>query len=121
VFLKPDFRKYEAASAATREVFRQYDPHFEAGSLDEAYLDVTDYCAAHGMTGEQVRPLIHMSDTLLTRCSSCLGMCLVKTKLGGCSAMVINISQPAANQLVLRTCCRRLLLRCGLVWRLPRA
>jgi DNA polymerase kappa len=57
VFVKPDFRKYEAASAATREVFKQYDPHFEAGSLDEAYLDVTDYCAAHGMTGEQVRQL----------------------------------------------------------------
>jgi nucleotidyltransferase/DNA polymerase involved in DNA repair len=55
VFVKPDFRKYEAASAATREVFRLYDPHFEAGSLDEAYLDVTDYCAQHGMTGEQVR------------------------------------------------------------------
>jgi DNA polymerase kappa len=54
VFVKPDFSKYEAASAATREVFKLYDPHFEAGSLDEAYLDVTDYCAQHGMTGEQV-------------------------------------------------------------------
>lgn len=54
VFVKPDFRKYEAASAATREVFKLYDPHFVAGSLDEAYLDVTDYCAAHSMTGEQV-------------------------------------------------------------------
>ena len=55
VFVKPDFRKYEAASAATREMFKVYDPHFVAGSLDEAYLDVTDYCAAHSMTGEQVR------------------------------------------------------------------
>lgn len=28
----------------TRQVFVAYDPEFEAGSLDEAYLDVTDYC-----------------------------------------------------------------------------
>jgi DNA polymerase kappa len=36
-----------------REVFREIDPDFEAGSLDEAFLDVTDYCAARGLTGER--------------------------------------------------------------------
>ncbi|KIY92783.1 DNA polymerase kappa subunit [Monoraphidium neglectum] len=54
VFVKPNFEKYTAASEETRRVFRVYDPDFRAGSLDEAYLDVTDYCSRHGVTGEQV-------------------------------------------------------------------
>jgi len=29
-----------------------FDADFEAGSLDEAYLDVTDYCQQHGVTGD---------------------------------------------------------------------
>lgn len=32
-----------------------YDPNYAAASLDEAYLDVTNYCAAEGMSGAQVR------------------------------------------------------------------
>jgi len=55
VFVKPDFAKYTAASGRTREVFALYDPGFEAGSLDEAYLDVTDYCKTHAVTGQQVK------------------------------------------------------------------
>ena len=34
-----------------RAVFVDYDAAFEAGSLDEAYLDVTDYCKQHSLTG----------------------------------------------------------------------
>ena len=34
-------------------IFHDFDLAFEAGSLDEAYLDVTDYCAAQGVTPEQ--------------------------------------------------------------------
>ncbi len=51
VFVKPDFQKYTTASKATRAIFRDFDPEFEAGSLDEAYLDITAYCEQHGMTG----------------------------------------------------------------------
>ena len=51
VFVKPDFQKYTKASQATRAVFRDFDPEFEAGSLDEAYLDLTAYCEQYGMTG----------------------------------------------------------------------
>ncbi|KAK9834297.1 hypothetical protein WJX81_004273 [Elliptochloris bilobata] len=54
VFVKPCFEKYSRVSAATREVFACYDPDFEACSLDEACLDVTDYCTEHGVTGGQV-------------------------------------------------------------------
>lgn len=51
VFVKPNFQKYTRAAAATRAIFAQYDPDFEAGSLDEAHLDVTDYCRSHETTG----------------------------------------------------------------------
>ena len=38
IFVPSDFAKYKHCAEVTREVFRQYDPHFDAGSLDEAYL-----------------------------------------------------------------------------------
>jgi DNA polymerase kappa len=34
--------QYREAAEQTRAVFREYDPHFSAHSLDEAYLDITD-------------------------------------------------------------------------------
>ena len=40
-----------AVSQQTRAIFAEYDPDMEAGSLDEAFLDITAYCARHGMTG----------------------------------------------------------------------
>lgn len=51
LFAKPDFQKYVKAAKATRLIFQDFDPDFSCGSLDEAYLDLTDYCAAHGLTG----------------------------------------------------------------------
>ena len=51
VFVKPDFSKYVRVAAATRAIFVDYDPDFEAGSLDEAYLDVTEYCQMQSTTG----------------------------------------------------------------------
>ena len=51
VFVPPTFAKYTAAAAATRAVFARFDPDYEAGSLDEAYLDVTDYCHTHELSG----------------------------------------------------------------------
>jgi DNA polymerase kappa len=52
VFVKPDFSKYVRVAGATRAIFVDFDPDFEAGSLDEAYLDVTDYCHSHSTTGK---------------------------------------------------------------------
>jgi DNA polymerase kappa len=51
VFVRPDFTKYAAASEQTRTIFRDVDAAFDAGSLDEAYLDATNYCARHGLSG----------------------------------------------------------------------
>jgi len=49
--VKPNFTKYTKASQQVQAVFREYDQDMEAASLDEAYLDVTHYCADHGLPG----------------------------------------------------------------------
>lgn len=57
VFVPPDFPKYTAVAERVRAVFRQLDPDFESGGLDEAHLDVTDYCRSTGRSGEEVSGL----------------------------------------------------------------
>src|SRR5437667_9911125 len=42
VIVPPDFSRYEAASNAVFNIFREVTPLVEPLSLDEAYLDVTD-------------------------------------------------------------------------------
>ena len=54
MFVAPDFTKYVRAAAATRAIFARFDPEFEAGSLDEAYLDISEHCRQHELTGEGV-------------------------------------------------------------------
>jgi DNA polymerase kappa len=55
VFVKPNFDKYRIVADQTREIFREFDPLFEAMSMDEAYLDVTQFLASHPeMTADQV-------------------------------------------------------------------
>ncbi|XP_044050927.1 DNA polymerase kappa isoform X2 [Siniperca chuatsi] len=43
VIVPPNFDKYRAVSNEIREIFSDYDPHFQPVSLDEAYLDFTDH------------------------------------------------------------------------------
>jgi len=43
VIIPVNMEKYAAVSEIVRDVFRQYDPNFSPMSLDEAYLDVTEY------------------------------------------------------------------------------
>ncbi|KAJ8380386.1 hypothetical protein SKAU_G00011640 [Synaphobranchus kaupii] len=38
-----NFEKYRAVSTEVREIFADYDPHFLAVSLDEAYLDISEH------------------------------------------------------------------------------
>eukprot|EP00004_Rigifila_ramosa_P017761 TRINITY_DN4359_c0_g1_i3.p1 TRINITY_DN4359_c0_g1~~TRINITY_DN4359_c0_g1_i3.p1 ORF type:complete len:550 (-),score=101.77 TRINITY_DN4359_c0_g1_i3:652-2259(-) len=46
VFVKPHFERYRQASAQVREVLLEYDPHLQMMSMDEAYMDLTAFCAA---------------------------------------------------------------------------
>ena len=65
VLVKPDFVKYRRDAEKIRSVFREYDPNFSPMSLDEAYLDLTDYLRAR--EGEQ-------------RCDHCLKMASKKQR-----------------------------------------
>ncbi|POM60232.1 DNA polymerase kappa [Phytophthora palmivora] len=44
-FVPVNMEKYAGVAAQIRAVFAEYDPNFEAFSLDEACLDLTDYVA----------------------------------------------------------------------------
>ncbi|KAI0449084.1 hypothetical protein F5B21DRAFT_495552 [Xylaria acuta] len=63
LLIRPNFEKYTAKAHEVRDVLADYDPRFESASIDEAYLNITEYCAQHNMTAEeavqQMRDEIH--------------------------------------------------------------
>ncbi|CAJ2500132.1 Uu.00g029850.m01.CDS01 [Anthostomella pinea] len=63
LLIRPNFEKYTSKAHEIREVLADYDPRFESASIDEAYLNVTEYCTEHAMTPEeavqQLRDEIH--------------------------------------------------------------
>lgn len=63
VLIKPNFTKYNAKAHEVREVLVEYDPRFESASIDEAYLNITEYCKEHQMEPaeavEQMRREVH--------------------------------------------------------------
>jgi DNA polymerase kappa len=63
VLLPLNFDKYNAKAAEVREILADYDPRFESASIDEAYLNITEYCAEHDMDPadavSQMRRQIH--------------------------------------------------------------
>ena len=66
------------------KVFRDYDPQYrEGGSLDEASLDVTDYCARHGCSGEAVAAEIRRRVAQETGGLTCSGGCGIGCGGGG--------------------------------------
>jgi DNA polymerase kappa len=48
IFVSHSFALYEAAAVQARSVFARYDPSFQAASLDEAILDISQLCADRG-------------------------------------------------------------------------
>jgi DNA polymerase-4 len=52
IFVKPRFDAYRAVSQQIRAIFRDYTPHVEPLSLDEAYLDVTEDLKGIGLATE---------------------------------------------------------------------
>jgi DNA polymerase-4 len=68
IFVKPRFDAYRAVSEQIRAIFRDYTPHVEPLSLDEAYLDVTEDLKGIGVAtliAEEIRARIK-ADTGLT-------------------------------------------------------
>jgi DNA polymerase-4 len=61
IFVKPRFDAYRAVSQQIRAIFRDYTPHVEPLSLDEAYLDVTEDLKGIGIAtniAEEIRARI---------------------------------------------------------------
>ncbi len=54
VLLPLNFEKYNAKAAEVREILADYDARFESASIDEAYLNITEYCAEHDMDPAEV-------------------------------------------------------------------
>ncbi|PON30972.1 DNA polymerase kappa subunit [Trichoderma gamsii] len=63
ILIKQNYHKYSAKAQEVRAVLVNYDPRFESASIDEAYLNITEYCEEHGMDPaavvEQMRKEVH--------------------------------------------------------------
>ncbi|KAI0015707.1 hypothetical protein F4780DRAFT_786084 [Xylariomycetidae sp. FL0641] len=63
LLIRPNFDKYTAKAHEVRAVLTHYDPRFESASIDEAYLNVTEYCQEHRINPsdavQQMRDEIH--------------------------------------------------------------
>ena len=53
VCLPLNFEKYTAKAQEVREILADYDPRFESASIDEAYLNITEYCEEKHMSPEE--------------------------------------------------------------------
>lgn len=89
IFIPPNFHKYEAESKKIMKILKEYDADIEVRGLDEAYLDLSQYCGLNYITTEhEIRELIKeiknkiVSETQLT--SSC-GVACNKTLAKICS------------------------------------
>ena len=49
ICLPLDFSKYTAKAQEVRAILADYDPRFSSASVDEAYLNITEYCKTHEM------------------------------------------------------------------------
>ena len=54
ICLPLNFEKYTAKAQEVREILADYDPRFESASIDEAYLNITQYCEDKQMVPEAV-------------------------------------------------------------------
>jgi len=60
IFVKPNFYKYETESKKIMGILKNYDSDIDVRGLDEAYLDLTLYCAMNYITTQQ-----EMTDLIL--------------------------------------------------------
>lgn len=50
ICLPLNFDKYTAKAKEVRAILATYDPRFESSSIDEAYLNITEYCSTHDIS-----------------------------------------------------------------------
>lgn len=54
ICLPLNFDKYTSKAQEVRAILAEYDPRFESSSIDEAYLNITQYCQDHQQGPEEV-------------------------------------------------------------------
>ncbi|CAG8727127.1 14982_t:CDS:10, partial [Acaulospora morrowiae] len=79
------FEKYRTVSMQVRKVFAQYDPNFTPMSLDEAYLDVTEYIQKTGRSPDEVVQQIRDEIFSKTRLTASAGIAANKLLAKVCS------------------------------------
>lgn len=52
ILVPMNFEKYTAKAQEVREIIVDYDPRFESASIDEAYLNITEYCKKNNISPE---------------------------------------------------------------------
>jgi hypothetical protein len=55
-FVGHGFARYTLVSQQCKAIFKGFDPHLQPAGIDEAYLDVTDYMAAHNISAREAHP-----------------------------------------------------------------
>ncbi|KAI8379039.1 hypothetical protein BD560DRAFT_389366 [Blakeslea trispora] len=79
------FPKYRIASAKVRDVFRKYDPHFLPMSLDEAYLNLTEYLKKTDLTPSELVQQIRQEIFDSTQLTASAGIACNRTLSKVCS------------------------------------
>ncbi|KAJ3039041.1 hypothetical protein HDV00_012667 [Rhizophlyctis rosea] len=97
ILVKPNFQKYTHYSKLVREVFAIYDPNFSPMSLDEAYLDLTDYLQSHPeRTPEEVVQEIRSEIESRTKLTASAGIAANKMLAKVCS----DVNKPNGQKLI---------------------
>lgn len=53
ICLPQNYQKYNSKAQEIRAILAEYDPLFESASIDEAYLNITGYCAENDISPEE--------------------------------------------------------------------
>ena len=48
-----NFEKYTSKAREVRAIFEEYDPRYESSSIDEAYMNITEYCETHHLEPDE--------------------------------------------------------------------
>ncbi|KAK2767743.1 hypothetical protein FQN54_003901 [Arachnomyces sp. PD_36] len=52
ILIRQNYEKYNEKAKEIRAIIETYDPRFESASIDEAYLNITQYCAENDISPE---------------------------------------------------------------------
>lgn len=78
IYLKPDMQYYKQESKKVMAILASFATHFEQVSVDEAYLDITEYVQTHNSLEEAIRT-IHKTVIEQTQLTCSIGVAESRT------------------------------------------